>query len=314
MENYIRYRTKLGKNRRLNMKKALVTGGAGFIGSNLVDRLLKQNIEVIILDDLSTGKKENINSAATFYQVDISSNLESLDFAFDGVDVVFHLAAKTTVQESLSIPLHYHAVNTTGTLNLLQACVRNGIKKLVYSSSSSVYGDCKVPTSEDTETNPISQYALTKLIGEDYCKLYNRLYDIDICILRYFNVYRDRMNTEGGYKLVFPIFKELLKSNKPLTINNDGNQKRDFVHVSDVCAVNILCATREERFNSDIFNVGSGENHSINEIADMFGGEKEYGNTVIEPKETLADICKIDLDLDWRPRGILKNWIKTYKE
>ena len=287
------------------MKKALVTGGAGFIGSNLVDRLLKQGVEVVVLDNLSTGKKENINSKATFYQVDISNGLETLDFAFEGVDIVFHLAAKTTVQESLSIPLHYHAVNTTGTLNVLEACVRNGINRLVYSSSSSVYGDCKVP---------ISQYALSKLIGEEYCKLYGRLYDIDICILRYFNVYGDRMNTEGGYKLVFPIFKELLKLDKPLSINNDGEQRRDFVHVSDVCAVNILCANWEEKFNGEIFNVGSGKNHSINEIADMFGGEKEYGNTVIEPKETLADIAKIDLDLDWRPRGILKNWIKNYKE
>ena len=296
------------------MKKALVTGGAGFIGSNLVDRLLKQGVEVVVLDNLSTGKKENINSKATFYQVDISNGLETLDFAFEGVDIVFHLAAKTTVQESLSIPLHYHAVNTTGTLNVLEACVRNGINRLVYSSSSSVYGDCKVPTSENTELNPISQYALSKLIGEEYCKLYGRLYDIDICILRYFNVYGVRMNTEGGYKLVFPIFKELLKLDKPLSINNDGEQRRDFVHVSDVCAVNILCANWEEKFNGEIFNVGSGKNHSINEIADMFGGEKEYGNTVIEPKETLADIAKIDLDLDWRPRGILKNWIKNYKE
>jgi UDP-glucose 4-epimerase len=296
------------------MKKALVTGGAGFIGSNLVDKLIEQGVEVVVLDNLSTGKKDNINPNATFYQIDINNNLENIDFAFEGVDVVFHLAAKTTVQESLSEPMHYHQVNTSGTLNILEACVRNKIKKFIFSSSSSVYGNCKVPTGENTDLNPISQYALTKQIGEEYCKLYDRLYDIDICILRYFNVFGDRMNNDGGYKLVFPIFKELLKSNNPLTINNDGNQKRDFIHVNDICNVNILCANWKEDLNAEIFNVGSGINYSINEIADMFGGEKQYGNIVTEPTETLADISKIDLDLDWKPKGILKNWIKKYKE
>jgi UDP-glucose 4-epimerase len=297
------------------MRKAVVTGGAGFIGSHLVDQLIDKGVEVIILDDLSTGKKENINPKAKFIKYDISNIPQSLlvDYII-GADTIFHLAAKTTVQESIKNPILYNDVNVKGTLNLLKAATTIKVKRFIFSSSSSVYGNAFTPTPEEYKTKPISPYALNKLIGEQYCKLYSDIYNLDTVCLRYFNVYGDRMNNEGGYKLVFPIFKEQLLNNKPLTINNDGEQRRDFIYVDDIVRANILVAKHKNNFNGDIFNVGSGESYSINEIADMFGGEKQYGNTTVEPFETLADISKIYLYLDFQPKNKLKTWISTFTE
>ena len=294
------------------MQKVVVTGGAGFIGSHLVDELIKQGIEVTILDNLSTGKKQNINPKAEFIDCDIfKDTYGDLIFLLNGADTVFHLAAKTTVQESIEKPSLYNNINVVGTLNLLEAAAAMKVKRFIFSSSSSVYGNAKVPTSEDHPLNPISPYALNKLIGEQYCKLYSEIYNIDTVCLRYFNVYGDRMNNEG-YKLVFPIFKEQILKNKPLTINNDGEQRRDFIHVDDIVRANILVAKHKNNFNGDIYNVGNGKSYSINEIADMFGGKKQYGNKVIEPFETLAETAKIDLDLNFQPKKDLKKWINIY--
>ena len=296
------------------MQKVVVTGGAGFIGSHLVDELIKQGIEVTILDNLSTGKKQNINPKAKFIDCDIFKDTwGDLIFLLNGADTIFHLAAKTTVQESIKEPSLYNNVNVVGTLNLLEAAAAVKVKRFIFSSSSSVYGNAKVPTSEDHPLNPISPYALNKLIGEQYCKLYSEIYNIDTVCLRYFNVYGDRMNNEG-YKLVFPIFKEQILNNKPLTINNDGKQRRDFIHVDDVVRANILVAKHKNNFNGDIYNVGNGKSYSINEVADMFGGKKQYGNKVIEPFETLAETAKIDLDLNFQTKKELKTWISTYIE
>ena len=297
------------------MKSILVTGGAGFIGSHLVDQLIDQGVEVTVLDNLSTGKKENINPKATFIKCDISTiSPVDLDFYINGADTIFHLAAKTTVQESIEKPILYNDVNVKGILRLLKSASAMKVKRFIFSSSSSVYGDAKTPTPEEYKTNPISPYALNKLIGEQYCKLYSDIYNLDTVCLRYFNVYGDRMNNEGGYKLVFPIFKEQLLNNKPLTINNDGEQRRDFIHVDDIVKANILVAKHKNNFNGDLFNVGSGESYSINEIADMFGGEKQYGEKRIEPKNSIADISKIDLDLNWKSKNKLETWINTFIE
>ena len=296
------------------MQKAIVTGGAGFIGSHLVDKLIEQGVEVTVLDNLSTGKKQNINPKAEFIDCDIfKDTYGDLIFLLNGADTVFHLAAKTTVQESIEKPSLYNNINVVGTLNLLEAAAAMKVKRFIFSSSSSVYGNAKVPTSEDHPLNPISPYALNKLIGEQYCKLYSEIYNIDTVCLRYFNVYGDRMNNEG-YKLVFPIFKEQILDNKPLTINNDGEQRRDFIHVDDIVRANILVAKHKNNFNGDIYNVGNGKSYSINEIADMFGGKKQYGNKVIEPFETLAETAKIDLDLNFQTKKELKTWISTYIE
>ena len=296
------------------MQKAIVTGGAGFIGSHLVDKLIEQGVEVTVLDNLSTGKKQNINPKAEFIDCDIfKDTYGDLIFLLNGADTVFHLAAKTTVQESIEKPSLYNNINVVGTLNLLEAAAAMKVKRFIFSSSSSVYGNAKTPTSEEHSLNPISPYALNKLIGEQYCKLYSEIYNIDTVCLRYFNVYGDRMNNEG-YKLVFPIFKEQILNNKSLTINNDGEQRRDFIHVDDIVRANILVAKHKNNFNGDIYNVGNGKSYSINEIADMFGGKKQYGNKVIEPFETLAETAKIDLDLNFQTKKELKTWISTYIE
>ena len=295
------------------MEKVIVTGGAGFIGSHLVNELVKQGIKVTVLDNLSTGKKQNINPKAEFIECDIFKNTYGdLDFLLNGADTVFHLAAKTAVQESIEKPSLYNNVNVVGTLNLLEAAAAMKVKRFVFSSSSSVYGDAKSPTSETHPLNPISPYALSKLIGEQYCKLYSNIYDIDTVCLRYFNVYGDRMNNEG-YKLVFPIFKEQMLNNKQLTINNDGKQRRDFIYVDDVVKANILAATDTDPLNGEVFNIGSGKNHSVNEIADMFGGKKQYGNKVIEPFETLANNTKAQERLGWEAQDTLNKFISKYK-
>lgn len=292
------------------MKKVIVTGGAGFIGSNLVDKLIDIGIEVIVLDNLSTGKKENINPKAEFIKCDISE----VNPMFLNVDTIFHLAAKTAVQESIENPKIYNETNLKGTINMLEMARRCNIKRFIFSSSSSIYGDTEIPTKEINKKQPMSTYALTKLVGEEYCKLYSKLYDIDTVSLRYFNAYGNRMNNEGGYKLVLPIFKEQFLNKQPLTINNDGKQKRDFVNVLDICEANILCGKYENKFNGEAYNVGQGNNHTINEVADMFGSEKKYGNKVIEPFETLADISKIKNKLKWKPTYNLKSWIQNYKK
>jgi UDP-glucose 4-epimerase len=299
-----------------NMKKAIVTGGAGFIGSNLVDRLIDDGWLVAIIDDLSTGKLENINPAAFCWQQDISTvDIDELTHFMKGADIVFHLAALARVQPSIENPIPYNEVNIKGTLNILLAAHRSGVKRVVYSASSSAYGDAKkLPTSETEPTNPLSPYGLQKYVGEQYCKMFSEVYGLDTVSLRYFNVYGERMNLEGAYCLVMGIFARQMLDGKPLTITNNGNQRRDFTYVGDVVQANVLVAAREEDFKGDVFNIGNGNNFSVNEVADMLGGEKVYGEKRIEPFETLADNAKARLDLNWEPKGNLQNWIKTYKK
>ena len=297
-------------------KKAIVTGGAGFIGSNLVDKLINMDVEVTILDDLSTGKKENINSRAKFINCDISIVPQSLLTSYiDGADVIFHLAALARVQPSIEDPLPYNNANITGTLNILLAAYKVGVKRVVYSASSSAYGNAtKFPTPEEHPTNPLSPYGLQKYVGEQYCKMFSQVYGLDTVSLRYFNVYGERMSLEGAYKLAIPIFANQMLKGKPLTINNDGEQRRDFTYVGDVVDANILAAINSEDLKGEAFNIGNGDNYSVNELADMLGGEKSYGNKVIEPFETLADNSKAALIFNWEPKGNLPIWIKKYKK
>jgi len=296
------------------MKKAIVTGGAGFIGSNLTDKLIEQGVEVIIIDDLSTGKKENINPKAIFHNIDISK-LESQHYKiFEGVDVVFHTAAKARVQPSIEDPVSFNEVNVKGTLNILFASYKAGVKRVVYSASSSAYGNATTfPTPETHSTNPLSPYGLQKYIGEQYCKVFSEVYGLDTVSLRYFNVYGEKMLLEGAYCLVLGIFAKQILEGKPMTINNDGEQRRDFTYVGDVVNANILAATKIEQFNGDVFNIGNGHNYSVNEVADMFGGERVQGKKVLEPHQTLADNLKAKQILNWDPYGDLPTWIKNYK-
>tara|TARA_R110002012_G_scaffold202239_1_gene371271 strand:- start:274 stop:1152 length:879 start_codon:yes stop_codon:yes gene_type:complete len=291
------------------MQKVIVTGGAGFIGSNLVDKLIEQGIEVTVLDDLSTGKEENINPKAKFIKCDISKDRP----LFEDIDVVFHLAATPQVQYSIENPTDNN--NLHSLINMLDISKKVGVKKFIFSSSSAVYGNPKyTPIDENHPVNPLSPYALHKLIGEQYCKLYSDIYNLDTVCLRYFNAYGDRMSNKGAYRSVISIFKEQYDNKQLLNIVNDGKQKRDFVHVNDIIQANILAANHSKNLNGDIFNVGTGQAYTVNEIADMFGGGKEYGEIRIEPKNSIAENAKIKLDLGWEPKGDLKKWLYIYKQ
>ena len=303
--------------------KCLVTGGAGFIGSNLVDRLINDGHEVIIFDNLSTGKKENINPKAKFFWVDIShqSHFEdkNINNFINKVDVIFHLAAKARVQPSIDDPISFNKVNVNGTLNLLNFAVKNNIKRFVFSSSSSVYGNTDTfPTPENSSLNPMSPYALQKLIGEQYCKLFSEIHEIETVCLRYFNVYGNRQSTEGAYCLVMGVFAQQLLNGEPMTVRGNGEQKRDFTYVDDVVEANVLSATNDEMFTKDVkcraFNIGNGDNRSVNDIANLMGGDKVNVEPVIEPKLTLADNKKAYEILGWKPTMSLENWIPKWKE
>ena len=296
------------------MKKAIVTGGAGFIGSNLVNKLIEQGVKVTVLDNLSTGKKENINPKAKFIQCDISkSSTFDLMYNMKGADVIFHLAALARVQPSIEDPIYFNEVNINGTLNVLFAAYKTGIKRVVYSASSSAYGNTDIlPTPEDAPTNPLSPYGLQKYVGEQYCKMFSEVYGLDTVSLRYFNVYGEQMNFGGAYKTVIAVFIEQMQKGEKLNIVNGGNQRRDFTYVGDVVEANILAASHEDKLNGGVFNIGNGDNFSVNEVADMFGGKKKYGEKRIEPFETLADNTKVQEELGWDPQGDLATWIKNY--
>jgi UDP-glucose 4-epimerase len=290
-------------------------GGAGFIGSNLVDGLLKEGHEVVVVDNLSTGKEENINSNAKFVKMDMCESVEKLTQVFEDAQIVFHLAAKARVQPSIVDPITFNNVNVNGTLNVLVAAKNAGVMRVVYSASSSAYGNTnQFPTPETAPTNPMSPYGLQKLIGEQYCHLFSQLYNLDTCSLRYFNIFGERMLLEGAYCLVMGVFAKQKLEGKPLTIVNDGNQRRDFTFVGDAVKANILAATYPNRLKGQVFNVGNGKNYSINQVAEMMGGPIVYGEKRIEPFETLADNSKIKNLLGWQPSDCLEAWIKEYKK
>jgi len=297
--------------------RCVVTGGAGFIGSNLVDKLISDGHEVIVFDDLSTGKEENVNSKAKLFKFDISKEeffeIPIMEDIMTGVDVVFHMACLARVQPSIENPLLYHDKNVNGLVNMLEACRKYDVKRFIFSSSSSVYGDAEeVPTSENCKLNPMSPYAIHKLIGEQYCKLYSELYNIETVSLRYFNVYGDRQPTEGAYCLVMGIFAGQMLKGAPMTIRGDGEQRRDFTYVDDVVDANIKCMDYPLELNGDVFNIGNGNNLSVSDIADLMGGSRMHVEPVIEPRETLANYDKANKVLGWSPKGNLKKWINNY--
>ena len=302
--------------------KCLVTGGAGFIGSNLVDRLVKDGHAVVSIDNYSSGHRSNEQDGCTYINADVQDmefwgrRLEKMDKI---PEVVFHLAAKARVQPSIENPIEFHNANVNGTLALLNMCRIYGVKRFVFSSSSSVYGDTEqLPTTEECSLNPMSPYALHKLIGEQYCKLYSELYGLETVCLRYFNVYGERQPTEGAYCLVMGVFAQQLLNGKPMTINGDGEQRRDFTYVGDVVDANIKAGFNSKipifKCEGDVFNIGNGDNRSVNQIADLLGGDRIHGDAVIEPKETLSDNGKSYRVLGWTPTSTLEDWMPKWKE
>ena len=298
------------------MKKVVVTGGAGFIGSHLVDKLIEQGKEVHIFDDMSMGSEDNINPKAHFHKIDISTmGPRTLAKFMKGVDTVFHVASKTRVQPSIKYPSLYHRVNVTGTVNMLVASIKAGVKRFVYSASSSAYGESDImPLVETMPTNPMSPYGLSKLMGEEYCKLFTTQYGLETVNLRYFNVYGERQNIDGGYCLVMGIFAKQKKNGEPLTIVGDGEQRRDFTFVGDVVNANIAAATSNKVGAGEVINVGNGDNRSVNQIADMIGGDKINIPSRVEPKETLANIQKGKELLNWEPTQKIEEWMPKYKK
>ena len=294
------------------MNKVLVTGGAGFIGSHMVDRLIDMGVQVSIIDDFSTGKVENVNKAAYCWKQNLATvDMKELTSFLDGVDTVFHMAALARVQPSIEEPVPFHNANVNSTHNLLAACKDAGVKKFIFSSSSSVYGEASTPTSESHMLNPISPYALHKLIGEQYCTLFSKLYDIDTVCLRYFNVYGNRMSLDGAYRLAIPIFASQIKEGKPCTIFNDGNQRRDFTFINDIVNGLISCVGKNHK--AEMFELGTGVNYSINEIADIFGCDtKNIPNRPGEYDVTLCDYSKAKKFLGYIPKGNLKEYIKKW--
>jgi len=293
------------------MTKVLVTGGAGFIGSNLVDRLIKDGYKVTVLDNLSGGKRQNLNPKAKFYKVDIC-NFEKILPLFRGIDYVFHLAALPRVPFSIEKPIETNKVNVDGTLNVLFASYKNKVKRVIYASSSSVYGEQKtLPLKETMVPNPLSPYALQKLIGEMYCKIFANLYGLETVSLRFFNVYGPRMNPEGAYALAIGKFLKLKKEGKPLTIYGDGNQTRDFTHVFDVVEANILAMKSKKVGKGEVLNICFGKNHSINYVADLIGGKRVYlPPRKGEPRHTLGDNSLAKKLLGWKPKVSLEKGIK----
>lgn len=278
----------------------LVTGGAGFVGSHLVDLLLKYKHNVTIVDDMSTGKSDNINQSANFILNDIT-NITN-DIQIEKFDVLFHLAAKPRIPPSFKEPEITASVNISGTLHLLELCrLYNPNIRFIYAGSSSFY------------SSPyIAPYSFTKYIGEECCKMYNQVYGISTAIARFFNVYGDRHIRQGDYATVIGIFEHQKQNHLPLTITGDGSKRRDFTHVLDVASA--LYAMSQNRFNQQIFDIGSGINYSISEIANAFMPKNiiYLPNRDGEAQSTLADISTTKSILQWLPKRNVLEYIKQF--
>ncbi len=297
--------------------KYVVTGGAGFIGSNLVDLLIDNRYSVDVIDNFSNGKKENCNQKAKYHILDLSSekNFDKVKKIIKGCDGIFHLAALPRVQESIKNPILFEKNNTLSTINILKAATDMNVKRLVYSASSSAYGNTKkLPSTETDPVNPMSPYAMQKYYGEICCKTFSKVYGLETVSLRYFNVYGDRQSLNGAYALVMCIFTRQRLNNQPLTIRGDGNQRRDFTYVGDIAKANLLAMQSKKVGKGEVINIGNYDNRSVNDIAKMIGGPTTNIDPVVEPRETLADNSKaLDL-LNWKPSVIIEDWVKKYKK
>lgn len=292
--------------------KVVVTGGAGFIGSNLVKELVRKDFDVHVIDNLVGGKKEAVHPSSALHVVDIR-NLPEISPVFAGAKYVFHLAALPRVQYSIECPEETNDVNVNGTLNVLIAAQKAGVKKFVYSASSSVYGDQEImPLHEDLPASPKSPYGLQKYIGELMCRVWSEVYGLPTISLRYFNVYGPGQSEEGAYALVIAKFLKQKREGAPLTITGDGKQTRDFTSVHDVVHANLLAAENEnkETKNGGVFNIGAGKSYSVNQVAKLIGGKTVYIPERLEPKHTLADNSKARKILGWEPMVAFETGMK----
>jgi UDP-glucose 4-epimerase len=299
----------------------LVTGGAGFIGSNLVDRLLNEGHEVVVIDNESSDAHEQFywNDKAENYKYDIA-DYDDIFPLFKDVDVVFHIAAQAGIQICVEDPTTAAKSNMLGTCCVLQAAKENGVKRVVYSSTSSAYGLKNEPPLVETMTRDcLNPYSVSKVAGEDLCKMYTDLFGLETVIFRYFNIYGERHPIKGQYAPVIGIFQRQLAAGEPMTVVGDGLQTRDYTHVSDVVAINIAAAnTDNEDAYGQIFNVGFGKNYSVLDLVNMIGGEDaEYEHIPERPGEarhTLSNCNKSKKILKWEAKVALKDWITSCKK
>lgn len=293
--------------------KYLVTGGAGYIGSNIVKKLLDLGNEVVVLDNESS-KYTNTpmwDDRALNFKLDITNFHNTLS-AYKGIDYVLHLAAEVRVQESIENPIRTFEKNVIGTTTVLECARQAGVKRVVLSSTSAIYGRNSIPNIETQLDDPLNPYSVSKLSAEKIAKMYYELYGLETISLRYFNVYGKNHPEKGDYAPVVGIFKRQKDNNELLTIVGDGDQRRDFIHVDDVVSANILAATKniDKEFLGTAFNIGTSKNNSINEIAKMFNHKTiNLPNRPGESKITLADNSKAKNILGWSPTVNIEDWI-----
>jgi len=298
--------------------RTIVTGGAGFIGSHLTELLLQQGHQVVVLDNLSTGRLENLahlqgSASLSFHQMDVA-DLKMIRPYFDGVDWVFHLGALADIVPSIQRPLEYHRANVEGTVAVVEAARLGGAKRLVYAASSSCYGiPDRHPTPETAEIRPQYPYALTKYLGEQIVLHWGKVFGLPVISLRLFNVYGPRSRTSGTYGAVFGVFLAQKLARKPFTVVGDGTQTRDFTFVTDV--VEAFLKAAQSDVSCEVFNVGSGNTFSVNRLVSLLGGDVLYiPKRPGEPDCTYADTSKIRQGLRWQPRVSFEQGVQAMLE
>lgn len=294
-------------------RKVLVTGGAGFIGSQIVDALVARGDDVIIYDSL-VARQHHINKSGYFVHADVR-DLGALIAAMQGVDTVFHLAALPRVQHTIDEPHETFHVNVVGTLNVLEAARKLKVRRVIFSSSGAVYGaQEEVPFVETMPEMSQSPYGTHKYFGEKLMHQYAWLYGVETVSLRYFNVYGPRLDPNGAYALVVGAFLRMAKEGKPITITGDGTQTRDFIHVSDIVRANLLAADSGKVGKGEILNIGFGKESSVNELAQHFNHPIAYVPARLEPKRALADSSRARSLLDWEPLVALADGIALLRK
>ena len=301
-----------------SLKKCLITGGAGFIGSHLAERLLSDGHDVIVIDNCSTGRIENLkhlNESMKLHVVEGDiQDIDRIESAFQNVDWVFHLAALAEIVPSIETPMAYHNSNINGTISVLEASRRHGVERFVYAASSSCYGIPDVyPTPEDAQMRPQYPYAFTKMVGEQYVMHWERVYGLPAISLRMFNIYGPRSRTKGTYGAVFGVFLAQKLAGKPFTVIGDGTQTRDFTFVTD--AVDAFVASAASELRGEIMNIGSGNTYSINRLVELLDGEVTYiPKRPGEPDCTFADTTRIKEELNWSANVSLEEGVQVMLE
>ena len=293
------------------MKKVIITGGAGFIGSNLVDSLIDLNWDVIVIDDLSSEAHEQFyfNDKVEYHKVSIV-NYDSIRPLFNGIDYVFHLAAESRIQPAINNPTYAVTVNTVGTCNVLQCARESGVKRVIYSSTSSAYGLINEPPLVETMNDDcLNPYSVSKVSGEKLCKMYSDLFGLETITFRYFNVYGPRQCTRGQYAPVIGLFLRQKENGEPMTVVGDGLQTRDYTHVNDVVRANILAVDCKEGIG-EVINIGTGKNYSVLDLVKLIGGDYIHIPPRIgESRFTKANNDKAKRILNWTPTESLEDYL-----